>query len=600
MRGLVTRASEEPPVPVTASIRPPEMFTDEPNAAARVVTESLIADGVPAVHVLAATWTAPGEQPVPLPAAGERGVGVHPVELPVEAFFRGRSRDFLLSVKRSHVPDLTLAVTAPADGARLALRADAGLVESLGRGAGQLALVLDATGSMAADPNDAANPGRFPKAIEAAKTVLNQLPRGVSVRVSAFGQFGATGLTELRALAPWQGPAETDLVIALLRGLRPWSESPVVRAVTEAKAGLIAPPGGFAAVVLISDAVDTTFAADAKQNPKKLPVAEGLRAAFDGSGVALHIVALPVGDAAEAAAQTEFQAVTQFRPAGTFGPNSALLAELLAGQSRPTLMAELLPREGSATAVTVGASVPTLTGIAAGRYTIRTELGEAVLEVRAGETLPLRLTRAGWQLDDGGQLALDRVTVRPGVAVGSFPSAQGDAEIRLFAPTGVVLQLARPGVCWAEPVAATGPLRITRPGLAVAGNPERLRFWLLPEGVQSATDLAGVHQREPTVERHRVEVRPGVFETRRCRVVRVEHPPGLPAWVDAVSELGPEGSEVRIYAEAARTTTLIWWPGDVIPDDVGWSVRTRAGITKSAGANGYPVELPIAPGGKGN
>lgn len=606
-RPLIAAASEEPTVPVLASVAPPELFTDEPDPAANVAAVSQIDGGVPAVRAGSGPWTPPGERRVPLPPPTPGGAGVRRVELPVQAFFRGRTRDFPLFVRRASAPDLTLAVAAPATGARLALRADADLVEEFGRGVGRLAIVIDATGSMAADPNDAANPGRFPKAVEAAEVVLNRLPRGVSVRVSAFGQFGATGLAELRPLAPWEGPAETPNVVALLRGLRPWSESPVVRAVAEAKAGLAAPPGGFAAVLLIGDAVDTAFAADAKANPKKLPISEGLRAAFDGSGVALHVVALPVGDAAEAAAQAEFKAVTQFRPAGSFGQSAAAVAELLARQSRPELSAELIPvdRTETPTPVAVGAGVPTLTGVAAGRYAIRTAVAESRLEVRNGETLPLRLTRAGgvaaWRLDDGGQFALDRATPRAGVAVASFARLRGDAEIRMFAPTEGVLRLARAGACWAEPASGAGPLRLTlSPGLAVAGIPERVRLWLLPEGANATSGAAGVTLRPPTVESHEVEVRPGVREPRRCRVVRVEHPPGNAAWVEVESGPRPEGSEVRAYAEAARTTTLLWWPEGALPDGVGWAVRSRAGVTGPAEARGYPVELRVAPRGKGN
>lgn len=254
--------------------------------------------------------------------------------LKVNGFYRGRLLPQSTTVDFYSVPNQAAVTTPPTDPyAKLAVRADPFIGPKYAIGSGSVAVVLDCSGSMRPNPAVRGDRGLYPVAVDALRDVLTVLPPGATVSVRTFGKRtpGAKSAEEtIQVMTP---PTRLSLedrgqvvsgVVAeasavTVNDLYDWS--PVVRAVLEAKESLKSAPGPFKAVVLISDAVDTRFAEDPKfTHPPKRSIKEVLRAEFSASGVPLCVVALPVANPADVAAQKEFEVVKALRPAGLFVP----------------------------------------------------------------------------------------------------------------------------------------------------------------------------------------------------------------------------------------------------------------------------------------
>ena len=269
-----------------------------------------------------ATLTPPaGAKPkAPITVVGNGGL---------QAFFRGRFADVNSVVQYYPVPDRTSVVVPPPAGATMAVRADPALQAKFGSATGSVALVLDCSGSMR-PPKDAAagDNGRYPVAIEVLEKLLRGLPAGTTVSVWSFGSrtpdVTSADETIKEHLPPtvWarDNSATINSLLATVRGLEPWEESSVMRALLRARQGLVGGPGPFKAVVLVTDAVDNRFAEDRQFNPRKESIKDALKTRLSDSGIRVGVVAIPVTDKSETAAQQQFKAVDALQPAGKFVP----------------------------------------------------------------------------------------------------------------------------------------------------------------------------------------------------------------------------------------------------------------------------------------
>ncbi len=579
------------PFPVAAKLVGDATRTDEPNPTAAVGFDAPptphTGPGLAVVRAAQAAWGRATDTRVSLslmPAAGAEA-------LPVAGFFRGRTARWPLAVTRVPTPTVTLARTRPPAAATVSVVADPDVADELSAGGGAVAVVVDATGSMGPDDD---KPGRFPEAVAALDTLLAGLPRGMLVRVTVIGHQGspADG-DEVRPLSPWQ-PADRAAAVARVRAVRPWGESPLVRVAVRAKVGLTAADGPNA-VVLISDALDNPGS-----GAKKTPVKDGLRA-FDGSGVALHVLALPVGPK-EQAGQDEFRAVTTFRPAGRFLPASAAagLAAALRRASNLQVLLTLTPAAGGrpvrVPATADGADVP----LAAGRY--QPDLGGRPFDLRPGERLDAELFRGagGWQV--GRRRSPPAAALANPTAPGwTFAAVRLTDGLRLtFAdplPATDPLRPARVADLWLEPDGPGGPLAGTADpaGVRLAAGPSAVRAWWQAAAPfpavgtvgTSGGEVGGVRVRPAAVERHTV-----VDGTRDCLAVRLDHPVDKPAWVRPTGWT-PDGSAVRLFP-CGRTTCLFWWDG---PPPAGLTFELVRGEDAKAAADrdGLSATLTMPP-----
>ena len=140
-------------------------------------------------------------------------------------------------------------------------------------------------------------------------------------------------------------------------------------------------------------------------------------------------------------------------------------------------------------------------------------------------------------------------------------------------------------------------------GTAAAARPELKVWWNPDEEARSGAELqvlpllleknrpVVVHNEKNvliesvTIEKHRVEVRRGVVETRSCLVVRLRHEINRPI-ITRLELAEAEGAEHRLYAKAGKYTGLYWFADD----KDGWrrhgcaSSRSRRSSRKRNGA----------------
>jgi hypothetical protein len=228
-------------------------------------------------------------------------------------------------------------------------------------------------------------------------------------------------------------------VLAKARALTPWDRSPAVRSVLAARNGLAKAPGPFKAVVLISDCVDTRFAEDPTFDNPKRAVKDVLRGEFTAGTVPLAVVALPVWDAAEVAAQNEFKVVEEKGQGGRFvpPPRAGEVAKWLGQGLRSRMRYTIEPAEPGGSAVGGDLTVGTLGAdewyagrLRPGKYRVQVPgvPGAAwTVELAAGDRFLMELT------EDRGRLQLRRAwTAATDPAVVRTTSESGSWKLALW------------------------------------------------------------------------------------------------------------------------------------------------------------------------
>ncbi len=606
------------------------------------------------------TEAKPGDLVIAIPARTEPVPTAPVVEssaVAVTGYFRGRTFNREVAIDRHPVPHVTAVNRPLGELASVAVRADASLRTRYGNGSGSLHFVVDATGSMGADPDTPGDPGRYPVACAALEAVLKSIPPGVSVAVSAFGHRTAPkddgGFETLLPFTAWTLDAgkQTDAVLTRLRALQPWDESPVVRSVLRAKETLKGRAGA-TAVVLIGDGVDTKFADDAEANPKKLAVKDAIRTAFSTDTAALHVVAVTVTDKAEKAAQDEFRVVAECKPAGLF--------------VAPDATAELVKWIRAATAARIKVTVADdggprdlLTGsdsgdnwlsptVPPGKYSARATLAKPVeqqIDLKPGERLLLALedgspeprfvrpnaaadlpavsrkTAGAWtaavprqRLLDSGGLELAVALDRAGAATNVLsPARLADVwfDLSPAVPRPVAVRWTTdPG--WPAPTWQLSTRSWPKDG--AVGSPAKLTAWwaedkpfpvtatwkpeLGPPLVGHSPATVNCNAIESvTVEEHEVEVKPDTRAKRSCLVVRLGFDP-KETLVARPTGGAPTGSESRVYQAAGKATCLFWWAdAEAVKAVTGFELVSVSAAKKFALSAELPTLPPPAAGG---
>ena len=213
----------------------------------------------------------------------------------------------------------------------LAIRADAELLQKYGWASGSVVFVLDCSGSMGVPDGEKFGPqAKFARAVAALEVVLKDLPEGTRVSLWAFGQATGSALTEpnaektiARIIPPtvWKprDPKQLPWLLDKVRypALIPWNESPVLRAMFNAKSDL-QDVRDSKTLVVITDGMDNRFQNDKVINPKGLPLPDVLRNEFLGSDITVHVIGFQLPKAEEAEVRKQFEVVTSLEPPGSY------------------------------------------------------------------------------------------------------------------------------------------------------------------------------------------------------------------------------------------------------------------------------------------
>jgi hypothetical protein len=248
-----------------------------------------------------------------------------PTTLTFTGVFRGQKIQQVVRVNLYPLPDITVRALPPPQTGSVAVRAAKEVMTRFGASTGHIAIVLDCTGSMSA-----VTPGstttKYAEALAALRQMLQQLPKGATVSLWAFGQRttnpNATPedtITPIQKPVAWdpQDPNQLQALMARVTNLQPWNETPLVRAIVMAKEDL-KDATGFKSIIAITDGMDNRFATDAKLNPNKKDIPTFLTETFRNSGITLNIVGYKVASEEAKQAEAQFKVVESWPLPGMF------------------------------------------------------------------------------------------------------------------------------------------------------------------------------------------------------------------------------------------------------------------------------------------
>jgi hypothetical protein len=422
----------------------------------------------------------------------------------------------------------------PMQAAALAVRSSPRLLEQFGVARGALAIVLDCSGSMGPPPNQAmTETTRWRQATRALRTVLARVPRGVAVSLWVFGQQEGGSDAEStiqRVVEPttWQRQSsQIDDVMGRVEGLTPWNQTPLIRAMLQARDDLTRAEG-FRTMVVITDGADNRFAADRTYNPKKEPIPDVLKKQFGGTRIAVHVVGFQIADKEEAEAQKHFEVLKELTPRGSFTLVNRLdaLVRRLDAVMQPGLRYRLVSEEDGEPAnaeVDVAADGENdrwlrLPG-RSGAYRLQVSAGwrmEQKLVLRPGEAMLMQLSGGGrrpvcerllYSEQEAFRLrpSRERGNWRAAVLENGLADGRGlqmlvslekkpepnEPVIRQVKPGTVWLEASRAGatpsaaaVHWGEAPGYPAPVwQVAVPGWQATGDPAQpsLRLWWSPE-----------------------------------------------------------------------------------------------------------------------
>jgi hypothetical protein len=410
------------------------------------------------------------------------------------ASFRGRMLARPTAVERYATPSLRVVHTPPPPGGGIDVTANPGLIRDLGLGGGSVAIVLDASGSMAPDPS---RPGtsKIEEARDALRTVLAGLKPGTTFSLWSFGEaVGEDRTTDaertircLQRPTPWDRSLLQPLMDRVSR-LVPWNESPILRTMLRARDDLIG-ASGFKCLLVLTDGMDNRWKEDTQANPTRLGVGQALRAYFDGSDIAVNVIEYGVVDPDERdQVRAQFKEVERFRTPGRYAvaAERRSLIAALEEALRPRLpyrivRGENLPVPGLPLDLEAGPAGPGMLGVphplAAGSYQLWLRPPDGPrrsFAIRDGDRLSVRLTpspsgvefervfysreafglrsaredpRSGW-----------RLTVPQNQRVGASGVQLLATLERKFDPREATLEVVRPVEAWFEVEPADGDL----------------------------------------------------------------------------------------------------------------------------------------------
>jgi hypothetical protein len=174
---------------------------------------------------------------------------------------------------------------------------------------------------------------KYKEALEGIRAVLDDLPDGAIVSFTVFGayidEWGIRGQREhsprqtikmIREPRPWSRASDYKRLMDRLQGFVPWNETPLVRAMVEArKNGFPKDFKGFKSMLVVTDGADNDFRSDKvlQQEFGTNDLGTCLTRAFERFDVLLNVIGFRVVGA-EKAFLDQFENVIEKRPGGRF------------------------------------------------------------------------------------------------------------------------------------------------------------------------------------------------------------------------------------------------------------------------------------------
>jgi hypothetical protein len=508
---------------------------------------------------------------------------------------------------------------------------------------------------------------KYAQATRALETVLGVVPAGTRVSLRIFGQAVGPGRTvtapeefiqTLLPPTPWK-PSDPTLLATLMARVRypaqiPWNESPILRAMKDARTDLQTETG-YKTIIVLTDGKDNRFEKDRRLNPEGQDVPTLLNSLFQGTGISVHVIGFKVVPHELDAVQTQFAGLSKLDPPGSF-TTADHIDDLIAALQR-ALRQELRYRVETEDRLPVtslgsrelrvgvgpGGDRWLSPGVSPGGYRVRvvddartdTEIvlgpGDRLLLGLSGGRDRLRWTRRLAAEDYPGVPRQDqagwRLTLPQLQRLGS--GVQGLVWLeKEFDPREATLQQLRPRDVWFELTRLTEAAVTWRaiPGYAApawgfdaTGWPEpssgvSLKVWWNPDQdapiagrLDQGADFAKLSDivnrrltvdgediliRSVTVERQSVPVGLNRSETMECLVVRVAHSPGNPVRVRLTGP--PWTGSCHWDYPAAGEATVVFWPAQ--PDQVrGVEVISRRAFQRVAEQRGFAMTLDDLP-----
>ncbi len=267
-------------------------------------------------------------------------------EIVVEGFYRGQKPRRAIT-GQIYAPDTVITFTPRPKEASLAVLSDPAVEEQFAPKNSVLSIVLDCSGSMWAgltpDPRQgfkskrdvqkaeedrqagkwAGQKRRFDHAVDSLEQVLGSLQEGVTVNVWTFAQLDDRDgdIKKLWGPQKW-GASKRAGLMAQVRSLIPCYETPLVKAMSQAKDDFDPNANGFKTMVVLTDGDDNQFftkeCADLRQKHPvpNLTIPKFLQLEFQGSGVRIHMALFDVEKGELDNAKKQFGELGKLDPPG--------------------------------------------------------------------------------------------------------------------------------------------------------------------------------------------------------------------------------------------------------------------------------------------
>ncbi|QDU58367.1 vWA domain-containing protein [Aeoliella mucimassa] len=269
-----------------------------------------------------------------------------------------------------------------------------------------ITFVVDASGSMG--PTSDGKSFKYQQAVEALKSILQDLPSGVRVSVWVFGEAIGRNKTVdrpeqtihrlMRPIAWDQNDTKVlDELVSLLSNIEPWNESPVADAIVAARQDLFG-FNGEKMMVVLTDGEDNRLATETGiTSPHEL--SQVLPLALDGTGIALQVLEMSNSPTSQSDSTEPFRLLDQLNPPGRWWVMDELssLQGLLHDEALKNRLITITPKNGSvstAKPITLKRNLPTERVqsdlLPAGQYQIEAENRMHAVSVIEGDTLLLQ------------------------------------------------------------------------------------------------------------------------------------------------------------------------------------------------------------------
>jgi hypothetical protein len=244
----------------------------------------------------------------------------------VHGFFRGHSPSLDTEVHIYRAANLTLTMPVRQRGGCVAVQTKQSLYALYGAENTAISLVLDCSGSMNY-PRPKAGPRRFDRAVQALKSVLQDLPKGVTVSLRTFGAQESDNLLDKGGMKlVWDAhkwdPDRIDARMAEVKRLTPAYTTPLLRSIRLASRDFPRRAFESRTVVVITDGGDSNFNVgntdqDLKARSGATTIAgylQYLKQEFDDSGIELIVIGFDV-KAGQLPSKEEERSAKEFREA---------------------------------------------------------------------------------------------------------------------------------------------------------------------------------------------------------------------------------------------------------------------------------------------